>query len=249
MPLAIGFPHRIVASEDESFVIVSDGQSIHRINTNTSSIAQTYVLGGNVIDVAITRAGIVAAVQTGPTSELHLRDPQNLTRAIVPPRPLMGLVEELVALDEQGSSAIALATFDDSTQVRLYGATLEEVMMARSLPEIPHHARVLTGKQRVVFSTLSEPSIFAIRVSDGDISPKMNLAAAGIEELFYNEALGILMIGTEEHTIIPWDVDHDRPLLQQVITVENEPSVIRADSMGRMFVLDEEKGRIDPLLP
>jgi hypothetical protein len=168
----------------------------------------------------------------------------------VEPKEIAEDIEDIVPLAEQGSTAIALAVFRDNAMIKLYDATLAEPMtMPRPLPEIPHHATALTGKQRVAFSTLSTSAYFTIRLTDGSVSPKINIAASGIEELYFNETLGYLMIGTEDHTLIPWDVVADRPLLQQIIATDNEPSIVRADSTGRMFVLDEEKGEIDPLLP
>lgn len=260
----IGFTRatHLVISEDESYALIADNNQLARLDiAGTSSI--TVNLGQKIKDVAIARvrgasgsgSRVLVALSVGSPgnerTELRALDP--LTLAVTTPAAKLfdGEVSQLVAFDEEGTNAIALLTFEQDIRVKLIDSQLGDVGMPETLPEIPGRAINLPSFKKVAFSGEDTDGFFTISVVDGTVSPKIKLPGGKITAFFFNPAFGPngrLLIGNQMRLMIPFDVEHDRPLIQQILEVPIESDMIRADASGRMYSLSTEKGVIDPLL-
>lgn len=252
----------LVISEDETFALIADNDQLARLElAGTSSI--TVNLGQKIKDVALARVRIANGEETrvlvalsvgspgNERTEVRALDPRTLAASAPAAKIFDGDVSQLVPFDEEGTNAVALLTFEEDIRVKLIDSQLGEVGSPETLPEIPGQAINLPTFKKVAFAGESSDGYFTINVTDGTVSPKIKLPGGKITALFFNPAFGPsgrLLIATQLRLMIPFDVEHGRPLIQQILETPIESDMIRADASGRMYSFSTEKGVIDPLL-
>jgi hypothetical protein len=245
--LALDKPIRLIVDDAETTAIVADVRNVHRLDPVTMTVTSTRE-ASDIRAAELTSAGVLLALASGQNrTTLRFRHP--ITLAPLGPAPLTidGRVKRIVPLFEEGTRAVALLTFD-TVSVKLFDAQLMEPMTPDALPAIPDEAVSITGEQKVVFSALEGGALFSMRISDGFAPVKVLLPLTNVEDMMWHEQERILLVSTRENQLYPFDVEAERPLLQAVVPLETEISLLRTDASGRLYGLFGDEGVIRALL-